>query len=59
MGIADELEAPQCLTCRQKDPEDFKCPAYPFGIPLHITSNQILHTKIEDDQIGDAIYTEV
>ena len=59
MGVAEELESPQCVTCKWKDEYDFLCSAYPFGIPVDILLNRELHTQVLDDQVGDATYTEV
>lgn len=59
MGIAEEMESPQCVTCKWKDEHDFLCSAYPFGIPVDILVNRILHTEVLDDQVGDATYTGV
>jgi hypothetical protein len=59
MGIAEEMESPQCATCKWKDEFDFKCGAYPFGIPDYIVQNRLLHDKILVDQIGGFIYEGV
>jgi hypothetical protein len=59
MGIAEELEEPQCITCVWKNPEELTCPAYPFGIPEVIIINRVLHDHVLDDQFGDNIYSEV
>lgn len=58
MGIAEELESPQCMTCIHKNEEDIICKAYPFGIPQDILDNRVLHNEVFEDQIGDFIFTE-
>jgi hypothetical protein len=59
MGVAEEMESPQCVTCTHKNEFDYLCSAYPFGIPGEILQNRVLHNVILEDQMGDAIYTEV
>ena len=59
MGIAEELESPQCASCIWKDPKELLCPAYPFGVPQDILENRILHNQVLDDQVGDSVYTAV
>lgn len=59
MGIAEELESPQCMKCAHKEEGDLICKAYPFGIPGDIFRNEILHDRILDDQFGDFIYKGV
>jgi hypothetical protein len=58
MGIAEELEAPQCVKCKWKNPEEFLCAAYPWGIHYRILQNKVLHDHVLEDQFGDNIYTE-
>ena len=59
MGIAEDLESPQCVTCKWKDEYDLICSAYPFGIPTDIIENRVLHDEVLEDQIGDSIYSAV
>lgn len=59
MGIAEELESPQCMTCVWKNPEELLCAAFPYGIPDEILYNETLHDKILDEQFGDYTYTAV
>jgi hypothetical protein len=59
MGLAENMESPQCASCTWKDPEEYLCPAYPYGIPVDILQNRILHSEILPDQMGDSIYTAV
>ena len=59
MGIAEELESPQCTSCIWKDPKELLCNAYPFGIPEDILRNKTLHDKVLETQVGDFIYTAV
>lgn len=59
MGLAEELESPQCMTCKHKDDGEIMCPAFPFGIPDNILRNEILHTSILDEQFGDFVYTKI
>lgn len=59
MGIAEELEAPQCVSCIWKDPEELLCSAFPFGIPQEVIENRVLHSTILEEQVGDYIYTAV
>ena len=59
MGIAEDLESPQCMSCKHKNGEDIICKAFPFGIPDEILSNIVLHDKVLDEQNGDFIYERV
>lgn len=59
MGIAEELESPQCVSCIWKNPKEVLCAAFPFGIPQDILINKILHVRILEEQVGDYIYTAV
>ena len=38
------LNMPRCYECKNYK-EDFKCKAYPFGIPDKILTGEINHTK--------------
>lgn len=59
MGVAEELESPQCVSCIWKNPEDILCSAFPFGIPQDILENRVLHNEVLEEQNGDYIYTAV
>lgn len=59
MGIAEDLESPQCVTCRHKDEGDLICSAFPFGIPAEVYQNIVLHDKVLDEQIGDYLYEKI
>lgn len=58
MGIAEELESPQCMECKWKNEFDVICSAFPFGIPTDILQNRVLHDKVLEEQFGDFIFTE-
>jgi len=48
----------QCIRCLWffgKD-SDFKCLAYPGGIPERVLSGDVLHDKVLDDQDGDFVH---
>jgi hypothetical protein len=57
MGIAEEMESPQCMTCIWKNPDEVLCAAFPYGIPDEILRNETLHSEVLAEQFGDYIYT--
>jgi len=59
MGIAEDVESPQCTRCLWKDEFSLVCEAYPWGIPDNILRNITLHNKVLPDQADDYIYTEI
>lgn len=59
MGVAEDMESPQCMSCKHKDEGELICAAFPFGILEDILSNRILHDHVLDEQIGDYIYVGV
>lgn len=44
--------AVQCESCYFFEVMDFRCRAYPLGIPADILTNTRRHDKIQDDQIN-------
>jgi hypothetical protein len=59
MGIAEDMESPQCVSCIWKNEEDFLCAAFPFGIPTDILQNKVLHNTVLDEQEGEFVYTKI
>ena len=59
MGIAEELESPQCMSCIHKNEEELICKAFAFGIPDEIFRNIVLHNRVFEEQQGDYIYEGV
>ena len=38
---------------------NYECAAFPDGIPDEYLSNKAVHTNIDSNQIGDAVFTEL
>lgn len=53
---------PICFKCQHFNIEESSCLAYPLGrgidIPMDIVSGADGHTKVQEDQVGEYIYTE-
>ena len=53
-----EAETNQCVKCKHCNETEFTCKAFPFGIPMEILFNEVMHTEVLDYQMGDTVYEE-
>lgn len=53
-----ESESSQCQMCKWCNDFEFICKAYPFGIPEEIITNEVIHSEVLPEQMGDYIYEE-
>ena len=51
-----EAESSQCQTCKHCNEIEFICIAFPFGIPVEIIRNEVIHNEVIDYQQGDTVY---
>jgi hypothetical protein len=49
----------KCCNCKYFQEWDFFCFAFPNGIPDEYLSGDKSHTKIDKDQVGDVVFTEL
>jgi hypothetical protein len=45
-----------CAICKWFDLLDFKCDAYPDGIPERIQNRDVMHREVMPDQAGSQVY---
>ena len=49
----------KCCRCKFFQEWDFFCLAFPDGIPDEYLSGEKVHDKIDKDQVGDTMFTEL